>query len=92
MFAAVMPGLSVAAQMERLTSINPWVFWAAIALVGVVFLLERLPRRISVAASVAVIGATVANPVSTQVIFNGIECCDLYWIIYFWCWPVWLGC
>jgi hypothetical protein len=77
MFAAVMPGLSQPPM---------WIAWLSLALVVGAYLITKLPRRITVAASVAVIAAGVANP-TTQVIFNGIECCDLWWILYFICIP-----
>jgi hypothetical protein len=76
-----------AVQFAPAVSVSPMWAWASLALVVGIYILAKLPRRISVAAGVAMIAAVGANPYTTQVIFNGIECCDLWWILYFICIP-----
>jgi hypothetical protein len=82
----------VAMVFQGANVVDPLWGWVALAFVGGAYLLTKLPRRITVAASVATIAAAVGNPVSTQVIFNGIDCCDLWYFLYFICWPTTWGC
>ena len=69
---------------------SPLVAAASLALIAGVYLVATVParlRRLVAGVAVAVLVAGSPLLLKSQLVFDGINCCDLSWWILFFCWP-----
>lgn len=87
-----------AAQLLNPTaSLSPLGAMLSIAFLGAVLLASQVPplvlKRLGSALVLAVVLAVTTVPqMTTNLIIQGLECCELWFLVYFICWPPSWGC